>query len=184
LMPLGHRAIYKNVSQVLDVRSDDDVVDIACGSGYFLKNYACGARSIAGLDLSELMVELAARRNRRRVAAGTAEFVHGEASKLPWDDNRFSAAVSMGSLIAFSDPGAALKEMCRVLRPGGRAVVSIEWHAEDGLDHTKKVKQWGMRLWGEREVWRMMEEAGFSELSVSYWKGLGMPRMMIARGVK
>jgi len=107
----------------------------------FLKKYASHVHSVAGLDLSEVMVKIATKKNKDRVAAGTAEFVHGEASQLPWEDNRFSVVTAMGSFIAFPNPLDSLKEMNRVLRPGGRAVVNIEFNAEDGLDHRKKVKE-------------------------------------------
>ena len=183
-MERGHKSIYENVAKVLNLQPEDELVEIACGTGQFLKKYASHCRNIAGLDLSELMVDMATKKNKERVEAGTAEFVHCEASQLPWKDNRFSAATTMGSIIAFPKPLEALKEMHRVLRPGGRAVVSIEHNAEDGLDHTKAVEQWGMGLWTEDEVRSMMQEAGFSNISVSYEKGFKMPKMMIVRGVK
>ena len=180
LMPLGHKPIYENVSKVLDLQPEDDVLEVACGPGHFLKNYASHVHSVAGLDLSEVMVRMATKKNKDRVAAGTAEFVQGEASQLPWDDSRFSVAITMGSIIAFPKPLEALKEMYRVLRPGGRAVVSIEYNAEDKLDHTKEVQRWGMWLWTEDEVRAMMKEAGFSEISITYAKG----QMMMVRAVK
>ena len=184
VMPLGHRSIYQNVFKMLDIQPEDDLVEVACGSGHFLKKYASHVRGVAGLDLSEIQVKMAKRKLRERVAAGTAEIVQGEASELPWEDNRFSVATTMGSIMGFPKPLESLEEMCRVLRPGGRAVVSIEWHAEDGLDHTKRMKQWGMWLWTEQEVRAMMEEAGFAEVSITYAKGFMMPKQMIASGVK
>ena len=58
-MVRGHKSIYKNVSKVLDLQPEDDLVEVACGSGQFLKKYASLVHSVAGLDLSELMVKLA-----------------------------------------------------------------------------------------------------------------------------
>ena len=184
MMPLGHRPIYTRVSEVLDLRPEDDLLDVACGSGHFLNSCASHVNSIAGLDYSEVMVDMAMKKHKNRIAAGTAEIVHGEASQLPWEDNKFSAATSMGSFIAFPKPLESLKEIHRVLRPGGRAVISIEWHAEDGLDHSKKVQQYGMGLWTEGEVREMMEAAGFTEVSFKYDKGMGMPKMILAYGLK
>jgi SAM-dependent methyltransferase len=183
-MERGHKSIYENVSQALNLQPEDDLLDVACGTGQFLKRYASHVHTVAGLDLSELMIKTAIKKNKERVAAGTGEFVQGEASQLPWEDNRFSAATTMGSIIAFPKPLESLKEMYRVLRPGGRVVVSLEWNAEDGLDHTKKVKQWGMWVWTEEDMRATMKEAGFSEVSVTYAKGLMMPKMMLARGIK
>jgi ubiquinone/menaquinone biosynthesis C-methylase UbiE len=184
MMPLGHRPIYARVVELLDLQPEDDLLDVACGSGYFLKKYASHVNSIAGLDYSEVMVDMATKRHRNRIAAGKAEIVHGEASQLPWDDNKFSVVTSMGSFIGFPKPLESLREMCRVLRPGGRAVISIEWNAEDGVDHSKKVQQYGMGLWTGDEVRKMMEDAGFSEVSIKYAKGMGMPKMMLACGSK
>ena len=182
--PRGHKSLYENMAKALELQPEDDLLEIACGNGHFLKNYASHVHSIAGLDLSELSVKLAAKKNKDRVTAGTAEFVHGEASQLPWEGNRFSVATAMGGFPMFPKPLESLKEMYRVLRSGGRAVVSIEWNAEDGKDHSKDVKRYGMWLWMEDDVRSILKEAGFSEISISYAKGLMMPKMMIARGVK
>lgn len=183
-MNRGHKTIYENVAKALELRPEDDLVEVACGNGYFLKKYASHVHSVAGLDLSELSVKLATKRNRERVAAGTAAFVQGDASKLPWEDNRFSAATAMASFPAFSEPLNSLKEMYRVLRPGGRAVISLEWNAEDGKDHSKEIEKYGYQIWTEDEVKTMLKEAGFSDISITYVKGLMMPKMMVARGIK
>lgn len=182
--PKGHKSIYENVAKVLELQPEDDLLEVACGSGYFLKNYASHIHSVACLDHSELAVKLATKKNKDRVAAGTAEFVHGEASQLPWEDNKFSVATAMGGFPMFPKPLESLKEMYRVLRPGGRAVVSIEWNAEDGKDHSKDLEKYGMWLWTEDDVRTMLKEAGFSEVSITSAKGLMMPKMMIARAVK
>ena len=183
-MNLGHRSIYQNVARVLEPQPEDDLLEVGCGNGYFLKKYASNVRSIAGLDLSELCVEMAKKKHRKRIREGTAEIVHGEASRLPWEDGRFSVVTSMGSFIGFPQPLESLKEMHRVLRPGGRAVVCVEWHAEDGLDHTKEIEGYGMKMWTEDEMRAAIKEAGFSEVSFIYAKGLKMPKMMMARAVK
>jgi ubiquinone/menaquinone biosynthesis C-methylase UbiE len=183
-MNMGHKSIYENVAKVLGLQPEDDLLEIGCGNGYFLKKYASHVHSVAGLDLSELCIKLATKKNKERVVTGSAKFVQGEAAQLPWEDNKFSAATSMASFMMFPKPLESLKEMYRVLRPGGRAVVSIEFNAEDGKDHSKDIKRYGMWLWTEDNVRNLLKEAGFSEVSITYAKGLMMPKMMIARGLK
>ena len=183
-MNRGHKSIYDNVAKALELREEDDLLEVACGNGHFIENYASHVHSVAGLDLSKLCIELATKNNKERIVAGTAEFVQGEATRLPWEVNKFTAATSMGSFIMFPKPLEVLKEMHRVLRPGGRAVVCIEWNAEDGRDHSKNIKKYGIQLWTENDVRNMLKEARFSDIAITYAKGLMMPKMMIARGFK
>jgi SAM-dependent methyltransferase len=184
LMPLGHAPIYKRVAGVLDLQPEDELLDVACGAGYFLKRYAHHVKNIAGLDYSEVMVKIAKNKHKKRIAAGTAEIEFGEASHLPWEKDRFSVVTSMGSFIAFPKPLDSLKEMHRVLRPGGRVVVSIEYNAEDGKDYSKDVEKYGYGIWTEDEVRSMFKEAGFTNVDIKYAREMGMPRMMLACGTK
>jgi ubiquinone/menaquinone biosynthesis C-methylase UbiE len=78
-----HKPIYENAAKVLKLQPEDDLLEVACGSGYFLNKYASHVHSVAGLDLSELCVEVATKKNKKRVVAGSAEFVQGDASRLP-----------------------------------------------------------------------------------------------------
>lgn len=183
LMPIAHRAIYKSVATVLNLQPEDDYLEIGFGSGIFIKSYASHVRSVAGLDYSEDMVKLATHINRKRVKAGTAEFRQGEASQLPWQDEGFSAAALIGAFEFFPKPLASIKELHRVLRPGGRLVIGLGLNADDGLNHKKEEKM-GLRLYAGKEMRAMFQEAGFSESSITYSKGLGMPKLMTVRGVK
>jgi len=183
-MNRGHKSIYENVAKALKLQPEDDLLEVACGNGYFLRKYASHVHSVAGLDLSELAIKLAVKKNKDRVAAGAAEFVCGEASQIPWEESKFSAATVMGSFPGFPKPLESLKEIYRVLRPRGTVVVCIEWNAEDGKDHSREVKKYGYQIWAEDDVRNIFEQAGFSDVSITYAKGLMTPKMMIARGVK
>ena len=180
LMAIAHRSIYKNVAAALNLQPEDDYLEVGCGSGIFMKSYASHVHSIAGLDHSEDMVKLASHYNRKRIEAGTAEFRHGDAVQLPWEDEKFSAAAAIASFLFWPKPLESLKEIHRVLRPEGRLVISLGWNADDGLDHTKHIKKYGIRLYTGKEMQAMFQETGFSESSITYSRGFMMPKLMIA----
>jgi len=101
------------------------LLDICCGPG-MLSAAAVdrGARAV-GLDFPGV-VALA-----RKLVSG-AEFQDGDATKLPFPDNSFDAVVCGYGIMHVPDPETALQEMLRVLRPGGRAALSV-WDNETPL---------------------------------------------------
>lgn len=122
-----NRWYYRRFAPILDLRAEDEVLDVGCGSGVFLRDHAAHARRIAGLDQSEPMIEEALRQNRERVEEGTAEFVVGDAAALPWESDAFTVVTSNCVDCYESKARAAIDEMYRVLRPGGRAVLSRDY---------------------------------------------------------
>ncbi len=171
VMPWFHGPIYPVMARALDLQPDDDLLEVACGSGVFLAEQAGAVRRVTGLDLSEPQLALARRRLADRIADGTAVIVKGDAAALPFDDDRFSAVTCMGSMEAFPDPQGALTEMYRVLRPGGRVAVSIGSRVAAGTEtHQALGAVW---VWTEADALRLVEDAGFTGVSASYerWAG-------------
>ncbi len=106
------------------------VLDVAAGPGTLsLLAAERGAEGVA-LDFADAMV--AALRRRADAAGLAVEAVPGDGQALPFADGAFDRAFSMFGLIFFPDPGAGLREAHRVLRPGGRLVVS-SWAPLDGV---------------------------------------------------
>ena len=184
LMRSVHRGEYRAVAEALRLGSDDRFLEIGCGSGFFLWKYASGTAASAGLDHSADMVAMAGRRNRRRVQAGAAEFRQGDAASLPWQDGSFTAAAAIATFMFWPQPQDALKEIHRILRPGGRLVISLGWNADDGLDHTGHVEKYGIRIYSESELQTMLERAGFSRVSITRTKAFMSPGLMVCKAVR
>jgi ubiquinone/menaquinone biosynthesis C-methylase UbiE len=98
------------------------VLEIAPGPGYLAIEIARrGAYQVTGLDISHTFVEIAT--HNAREADLEIDFRHGNASAMPFADNVFDLIVCRAAFKNFSQPVAAMNEMHRVLKPGGRAFI-------------------------------------------------------------
>lgn len=171
VFPLTSGTLYETLADALQLRPDDELLDVACGSGAFLAQKASHVRKVAGVDLSAIQIDLARRNLRERIAAGTAEIVHGNAQTLPWPAESFTVVTCMASFEAFDDPAGVLAEMCRVLRPGGRLVVNFGQRVKPSTQtHQTALGLW---VWAEADVPRLLAEAGFCEVTIAYGKAWG-----------
>lgn len=171
---------YAWMAAELDLRPDDDLLDVGCGSAMLLASHAGVARHVAGLDASDLQLEVARQRLAERLAAGTAELAKGDVAALPWPDGRFSVVTSMFCLKFVPDPLKALEEMYRVLRPGGRAVVALcDRLRDDSASGTRNA--WGQWAWNATDARLLMEKAGFTDVTSSV---LGRPASQLVQGVR
>jgi demethylmenaquinone methyltransferase/2-methoxy-6-polyprenyl-1,4-benzoquinol methylase len=113
VMTVGLDGRWRRITIEETVRAGDRVLDACCGTG----DLAIGARArgaeVVGLDFSEKMLE----RARRKEPA--IEWVRGDVLSLPFDDASFDAATVGFGVRNVEDLEAALRELRRVLRPGG-----------------------------------------------------------------
>lgn len=110
------------VADAAGIRPGHRVLDVACGTGVLARAAATRAGpsgAVTGLDLNPGMLAVAAR------LSPTLRWQQGTAGALPFPDQSFEAVVSQFGLMFFPDPAAALREMMRVLVPGGRLVVAV-----------------------------------------------------------
>jgi ubiquinone/menaquinone biosynthesis C-methylase UbiE len=111
----------QTVDPLLDaanVKGGMRVLDLCCGPGMLAEGAIARGAEAVGLDFSSV-IEVA----RRLVPK--AEFREGDAQQLPFPDNSFDAVLCGYGLMHVPDAGKVLLEMLRVLRPGGRASVSV-----------------------------------------------------------
>ena len=147
--------LYAAYAKGLELQPEDEVLDVACGSGVFLAKHARHVRRIAGLDQSRSMIDQAVVENAQRVAGGTAEFVVGDAAALPWPDDTFTVVTSNDVNCYEPKAPAAISEMYRVLKPRGRAVI--------GTDRCELMEAAGFQRVSGRHVMGMYLTTGYKD---------------------
>jgi SAM-dependent methyltransferase len=129
--PLGYyiassRPFSEEVCAVLRLQQETDrsrILDVACGTGVFARPLARAAGLVVAFDLSWPMLDRAQWLAHREGTANLA-FIRGTVFRLPFVAGAFPTINCCGALHLFDQPDAALREMGRVLRPGGH--VSIQ----------------------------------------------------------
>ena len=174
-MAWGHRSFYKNTARVVDLHPNDVYLEIGFDSGLFIKKYASHVSRIIGLDYSEDMVKLASSLNKDLIESGKAKFFQGDVSSLPWNENEFSVVVGIETFFFWPRPEVALKEIFRVLIPGGRLVLEMAYNRDDGRDHTKQVEKHNLKLYSAEEMRTLLKKSGFSNISFTYFKSMWIP---------
>jgi ubiquinone/menaquinone biosynthesis C-methylase UbiE len=170
------------------------VLDVGCGQGIDVANYAMAGARVTGLDLTPRHVELA--RAHLEALGLEAEIVEGDAERLPFADERFDRVSSNGVLHHTPDMPAALRELRRVLRPGGEARVivynrsslhywltqvvfigllrrrlfrerSMEGVLATSVEHSSNGGRPLVRVYSPRQVRRMLQAAGFDAVETT-----------------
>src|SRR5262245_4818662 len=127
----------KAVLQALAPRSAERIIDVGSGPGLMAAELADAVGQhgkVCGVDTSASMIALS---SARQAGRPWLEFQLSDATALPYPEQSFDAAVCVQVLEYVKDVTAALSELYRVLRPGGRAVIidtdwdSIVWHGSD-----------------------------------------------------
>jgi ubiquinone/menaquinone biosynthesis C-methylase UbiE len=163
-----YRPVHDAVLRALAAEPCASVLDIGCGTGRLAERLigARGVQSVVGCDFSAGMLAHAAERLRPAHAGPVrVGLVRGDATHLPFAAASFDAAVSTEAFHWFPDQDAALRELGRVLRPGGRLLLAL---VSPPFELVADVVEAGMRLVGQPLWWTtpsrlaaQVEAAGF-----------------------
>lgn len=157
------------------------VLEIGVGSGLNLPFYGTGVERLYGLDPSEELLAMA--RKKTGAVAFPIELLAHSSEEIPLEDGCVDTVVTTWTLCSIADPVKALREMRRVLKPGGMLLFT-----EHGLAPEARVQGWQRRLnplWSRisggcnlnRKIDALIQASGFriEELEKEYSKG---PRVL------
>lgn len=145
-------------------QADPLILDVATGAGrlpMIMARNGSFRGCVIGLDASRRMLDLAL----RKVADERFEdFItlmrHDAGERLPFDDDAFDVVTCLEALEFLPDPRAALREMCRVLRPGGLLLTTIR------ID----TRWMPNRTWSEERMRRVLEKLDMRDIRIEIWQ--------------
>jgi SAM-dependent methyltransferase len=159
------RETVAELSKILRLTETSRLLDLGCGTGNFTAALGQYAASVTGIDISEGMLR------RARAKFPNLNFVHGDVTNLPFDPDTFDGAFTVQVLHHIKEKERFLKEVYRVLRPGGRFVI-------DSCSHRQMRTFWFYRYFPEGldadlaripdgdEIVLLLRKAGFSDTGI------------------
>jgi len=150
---------------LLGIQPASHVLEIGFGPGVSTRMASEKAVKgfVAGIDHSATMVQAARKRNADAIKAGRVELRQGDVSSLPYPDDTFDIAFSLHSIYFWHDPVPCLKELRRVLKPGGLLAITIQpkdkWNEDARASNV-------MTFYFGRDLALIITSAGYREVRV------------------
>ena len=164
--------------EALAVGPSERVLELGCGPGCAIARMASLASNgvVYGIDQSPVMLEQAERRNRSAILGGRVVLLRALFERLPFPDDSFDATLAVNVAYFWDDSLAALREVRRVLRPGGRLAI----YATD----VETMREWKFagrethRHFDAAALARALHQSGFSD------SGIHVAPVRLAGGVR
>jgi ubiquinone/menaquinone biosynthesis C-methylase UbiE len=156
LLNLANAKANRRALEHLNVSADESVLEVGFGGGAALRKLASRAAFVAGVDRSPASVRAARDRLSDPIAQGRVRVEQADVEALPFDDHQFDAALGVHTIYFWSVPEAGLREVLRVLRPGGRLLL-----VTDTRSHPDTVTRGGLRSYDRADLTGLLQRAGF-----------------------
>lgn len=171
------RALYPMLLEKLDQIFYDSLLDVGCGTAEMLKelHYTDPKKRYAGIDLSTKMIETAREKFKEDVT-----LLQGDGEYLPFADASFDVIICNDSFHHYPNPIAVLKQMYRVLTPGGCVLIGDCYQnfiSRWIMNHFLKFSKEGdVSIYAKKEWETMFAKAGFQGIS---WEKVSSRSCMI-----
>jgi len=154
---------YSEIGRWLDVGREADILEIGCGPGRYAAMLGCLGFKVVAADIHEF----ASWETVRRLPNVSLQS-EIDAANLPYPDGSFDAVTCMGALLYFAEPGRALKEMRRVLRPSGRLIVrTVNANNLYRGTHSRDIDPATCNVYTENSLAEALNDNGFTVESTS-----------------
>jgi SAM-dependent methyltransferase len=167
----GRRSVIERVIADLKLPARARILDAGCGSGRNMIDLARHG-TVSGVELSGASVDVAR-------ARGAGEVIAGSVLDMPFDGDSFDLSVCLDVIEHLDDDVGALRELRRVLAPGGSLLVTVPayqwlWSGHDEVNHHH-------RRYTRRSLQRVAEQAGWEQVRTTYFNSLLLPLAILLR---
>jgi ubiquinone/menaquinone biosynthesis C-methylase UbiE len=169
-MNLSHSRVTDWGLGQVQVGKTDIILDVGCGGGRTVSKLSALAAQgkVYGIDYSAESVAASKRTNARGIDAGQVEIRQASVTQLPFSDGMFDLVTGVETHFWWPDLGGGMREIFRVLRPGGMLVLIAEVYEQSetkaGQLAEKYASRTGMKLLSEEEHRQLFEKAGYSDV--------------------
>lgn len=160
-MEKEHRPIVDPTLALMHLVPGENILDVGCGGGWLVRELASRAPKgrVVGMDISD---EMLAHARAASASAPNAEFILGSVDAIPREANSFDKVISVESSYYWPDAPAGIREIFRVLRPGGSAWILINYFRDNPYCHQwSKLLKIPAHLFSAEEWAGMFRKAGF-----------------------
>lgn len=163
-MNLGHGPLARDVFKHFTITPGMEALDIGCGGGCSLHIMLERGAKASGVDYSATSVARATSKVATYIERGMAKIDCASVQALPYENESFDLITAFETIYFWPDIETSLKEVFRVLRPGGRFVAAVEAWMEDGDAKCPAffLQNLDMTLYGPEEFEKLLLAAEFS----------------------
>ncbi|MBI3611197.1 MAG: class I SAM-dependent methyltransferase [Nitrospirae bacterium] len=151
--------------QLMNLQPEDKVLEIGCGHGRTIAQAVAKTPQgfVAGLDISETMVQMATRHNRRWIKEGRVEIKHGNSISIPYPDCYFDRVFSVHTIYFWSNPINDLREIKRVMKKDSCLILGFKPKEEKvAAEFPSSI----YKFYSTDEVVLIMETAGYEHVQI------------------
>jgi ubiquinone/menaquinone biosynthesis C-methylase UbiE len=165
-----HEKVWRWGLEHIAIAPDAVILDVGCGGGGAVKILAQAAPhgKVCGVDYSEDVLLTARRVNRVLIEQGRVEIKHGNVSDLPFSDAAFDLATAFETSMFWPNPADDLREVRRVLKPGGTLLIANEAYTDTRFE--ERNTRWAcwadFQLQTPEETRQCLVEAGYAQVEI------------------
>jgi ubiquinone/menaquinone biosynthesis C-methylase UbiE len=156
----------------ISIEKHDTILDVGCGGGRTVSKLAAIATQgkVYGVDYSKESIAVANRTNRQWIDMARVEIREGAVSQLPFSEDAFDLATAVETHFWWPDLPADMREVLRVLKPGGTLIIIAEIYKGAKTMTAKVAEKYlplsGMRLLNVNEHRELFANAGYSDVQI------------------